>query len=64
MEISQILPEEVEIELKEAAMIFMETEVIDLDLTNIRELCEHVLSLSEYIAQTYDYLKNRMNTTP
>ncbi|XP_054785914.1 probable nucleolar protein 5-1 [Prosopis cineraria] len=32
-----------------------------LDLINIRELCDQVLSLSEYRAQLYDYLKSRMN---
>ena len=58
----QILPEEVETELKEAAMISMGTEVSDLDLINIKELCDQVLSLSEYRAQLFDYLKSRMNT--
>ena len=58
----QILPEEVETELKEAAMISMGTEVSDLDLINIKELCDQVLSLAEYRAQLYDYLKSRMNT--
>jgi nucleolar protein 58 len=52
----------VEAELKEAAVISMGTEVNDLDLSNIRELCDQVLSLSEYRAQLYDYLKSRMNT--
>ncbi|GMH10462.1 hypothetical protein Nepgr_012303 [Nepenthes gracilis] len=56
------LPEEVEIELKEAAMISMGTEVSDLDLVNIKELCDQVLSLAEYRAQLYDYLKSRMQT--
>uniref|UniRef100_A0A3Q7HHS3 Nop domain-containing protein n=1 Tax=Solanum lycopersicum TaxID=4081 RepID=A0A3Q7HHS3_SOLLC len=58
----QILPEEVEAELKEAAMISMGTEVSDLDLENIKDLCSQVLSFSEYRAQLYDYLKSRMNT--
>jgi nucleolar protein 58 len=62
LKILQIVQEEVEAELKEAAMISMGTEVSDLDLANIRELCDQVLSLSEYRAQLYDYLKNRMNT--
>ena len=43
-------------------MISMGTEVSDLDLINIKELCDQVLSLSEYRAQLYDYLKSRMNT--
>ncbi|KAL9691496.1 hypothetical protein QQ045_011920 [Rhodiola kirilowii] len=62
LDFSEILPEEVEADLKEAAMISMGTEVSDLDLMNIKDLCNQVLSLSEYRAQLYDYLKNRMNT--
>lgn len=58
----QILSEETEAELKEAAVISMGTEVSDLDLANIRELCDQVLALSEYRAQLYDYLRSRMNT--
>ncbi|KAH7543184.1 hypothetical protein FEM48_Zijuj02G0156400 [Ziziphus jujuba var. spinosa] len=62
LDFSEILPEEVETELKEAAMISMGTEVSDIDLINIKELCDQVLSLSEYRAQLYEYLKSRMNT--
>ncbi|XP_042478798.1 probable nucleolar protein 5-2 [Macadamia integrifolia] len=62
LDFSEILPEEVETQLKEAAMISMGTEVSELDLMNIRELCDQVLALSEYRAQLYDYLKSRMNT--
>ncbi|KAF3454374.1 hypothetical protein FNV43_RR04821 [Rhamnella rubrinervis] len=59
LDFTEILPEEIETELKEAAMISMGIEVSDLDLTNIKELCDQVLSLQEYRAQLYDYLKNR-----
>ncbi|KAK9084127.1 hypothetical protein Scep_030598 [Stephania cephalantha] len=62
LDFSEILPEEVETELKEAAVVSMGTEVSDLDLLNIKELCDQVLALSEYRAQLYDYLKSRMNT--
>ncbi|KAM7279802.1 hypothetical protein ACFE04_006936 [Oxalis oulophora] len=62
LDFSEILPEEVEAELKEAAVISMGTEISDMDMDNIRDLCDQVLSLSEYRAQLYDYLKNRMNT--
>ncbi|XP_048138921.1 probable nucleolar protein 5-2 [Rhodamnia argentea] len=62
LDFSGILPEEVETELKAASEISMGTEVSDLDLLNIKELCDQVLSLSEYRAQLYDYLKSRMNT--
>ncbi|XP_019170225.1 PREDICTED: probable nucleolar protein 5-2 [Ipomoea nil] len=62
LDFSEILPEEVEAELKEAAMISMGTEVSDIDLMNIKELCNQVISFSEYRGQLYDYLKSRMNT--
>ncbi|KAI3738629.1 hypothetical protein L2E82_28673 [Cichorium intybus] len=62
LDFSEILSEEIETELKEAAVVSMGTEVSDLDLTNIKDLCDQVLSLSEYRAQLYDYLKSRMNT--
>ncbi|KAL3628209.1 Ribosomal RNA processing protein 1 A [Castilleja foliolosa] len=62
LDFSEVLPEEVETELKEACMISMGTEVSELDLENIKDLCNQVISLSEYRAQLYDYLKSRMNT--
>ncbi|KAG2540760.1 probable nucleolar protein 5-2 [Panicum virgatum] len=63
LDFSEILSDEdVETQLKEAAVISMGTEVNDLDLLNIRELCDQVLALSEYRAQLYEYLKSRMNT--
>ncbi|CAL9125434.1 unnamed protein product [Musa textilis] len=62
LDFSEVLSEETEAELKEAAVISMGTEVSDLDLANIKELCDQVLALSEYRAQLYDYLKSRMNT--
>ncbi|XP_071734912.1 probable nucleolar protein 5-2 [Rutidosis leptorrhynchoides] len=62
LDFSEILSEEIEAELKEAAVVSMGTEVSELDLVNIKDLCDQVLSLSEYRAQLYDYLKTRMNT--
>ncbi|KAE8678964.1 Nucleolar protein 58 [Hibiscus syriacus] len=62
LDFSEILPEEIETELKEAAVISMGTEINDLDLMNIEDLCDQVLNLAEYRAQLYDYLKSRMNT--
>lgn len=62
LDFSEVLSEEAEAELKEAAVISMGTEVSDLDLLNIKELCDQVIALSEYRAQLYDYLKSRMNT--
>jgi len=57
---SSILPEEIEVELKEAAEISMGTEISEEDIENITFLCEQVLEITEYRAQLYDYLKNRM----
>ncbi len=39
---SAILPEEIEAELKEAAEVSMGTEVSDIDIENIRYLCDQV----------------------
>jgi len=61
LDFSEILPEEVESELKEAAVISMGTEVSDHDMVNIKALCTQVISLSEYRAQLFDYLRSRMN---
>jgi nucleolar protein 58 len=57
----QILAEEVESEMKEAAVISMGTEVSDHDMLNIKSLCDQVISLSEYRGQLFDYLRSRMN---
>lgn len=57
-----MLSEEVEAELKEAAVISMGTEINVMDLDSIKDLCDQVLSLSEYRAQLYEYLRIRMNT--
>jgi nucleolar protein 58 len=60
-DLSAILPEELEQEVKELAEISMGTEISDEDIFNIRHLCEQVISLSEYRTQLFEYLKNRMN---
>uniref|UniRef100_A0A0D6QUB2 Nop domain-containing protein n=1 Tax=Araucaria cunninghamii TaxID=56994 RepID=A0A0D6QUB2_ARACU len=61
LDFSEILPEEVEAELKEAAVISMGTEISDHDMLNIKALCDQVISLSEYRGQLFDYLRSRMN---
>lgn len=60
-DLSDILPEEVEAEVKEAAEISMGTEISDDDLMNIQYLAIQVSSISDYRAQLFDYLKNRMS---
>jgi len=55
-----ILPEEIEKELKEAAEISMGTEISQEDILTISNLCREIESLYQYRSQLYDYLKNRM----
>lgn len=38
----------------------MGTEISDQDIENIIHLCDQVISIAEYRAQLFDYLKNRM----
>ncbi|KAJ8253307.1 hypothetical protein GJAV_G00211430 [Gymnothorax javanicus] len=59
-DLSEILPEEVEAEVKLAAEISMGTEVSEQDINNIMHLCDQVIEITEYRSQLYDYLKNRM----
>lgn len=58
---SDILPEEIEAPLKEAAEVSMGTEIAEEDVENIRQLADQVISISEYRASLYEYLRNRMN---
>ncbi|GJP61105.1 hypothetical protein CLOP_g18310 [Closterium sp. NIES-67] len=60
LDFSGILEEEVEAQMKEAAVISMGTEVSEHDMTNIIALCDQVIALSEYRAQLFDYLRSRM----
>lgn len=60
LDFTDVLPEETEAELKQAAQISMGTEISEEDLVNIRALCAQVISLSEYRSTLYEYLKNRM----
>merc|ERR1712038_898967 len=59
-DLSDILPEEVENAVKEAAEISMGTEISEIDLINIKHLCMQVVEIQEYQEQLWSYLKNRM----
>merc|ERR1719295_2040515 len=61
IDLSDILPEEVEEKVKEAAEISMGTEVSEEDIINIKHLCQQVCEIQEYRAQLSEYLKNRMS---
>lgn len=59
-DLSDILPEEVEEKVKEAAEVSMGTEISDDDILNIEHLCDQVIDISNYRTQLYEYLKSRM----
>ncbi|XP_076640330.1 nop5 ribonucleoprotein [Colletes latitarsis] len=59
-DLSDILSEDVEEKVKEAAQISMGTEISEDDILNIQHLCDQVIEISQYRAQLYDYLKARM----
>lgn len=59
-DLSSVVPEDIEAAVKEAAEVSMGTEISDEDIENIRYLCDQIISITEYRAQLFDYLKNRM----
>ncbi|XP_017858380.1 PREDICTED: nucleolar protein 58 [Drosophila arizonae] len=59
-DLSDILPEDVEQQVKEAAEISMGTEISDEDVLNIQCLCDEIISINDYRIHLYDYLKARM----
>ncbi|GLG96101.1 Nucleolar protein 58 [Gryllus bimaculatus] len=59
-DLSDILSEEVEAQVKEAAEISMGTEIAEEDILNIQHLCDQVIEISGYRAQLFDYLRSRM----
>jgi nucleolar protein 58 len=59
-ELSDILPQDLEEKVKEAAEVSMGTEISEEDILNIRQLCDEVLAIHEYRTHLYDYLKTRM----
>merc|ERR1711976_1147602 len=57
---SDILPEEIEQQLKEYAEVSMGTDVGEDDMDNILQLADQVIEITDYRAQLFEYLKNRM----
>lgn len=58
--LTEIVPEEIAQEIKEAAEISMGTEILKEDESHIKSLAVQVFELSEYRANLAEYLKNRM----
>lgn len=59
-DLSDILPEDVEEKVKEAAEISMGTEISEDDIINIQNLCDEILAIDGYRTHLSDYLKTRM----
>nr|XP_023022866.1 nucleolar protein 58 [Leptinotarsa decemlineata] len=59
-DLSDILPEDIEEKVKEAAEISMGTEISEEDIINIQNLCDQVIDIMNYRTQLFDYLKARM----
>ncbi|KAL1517415.1 hypothetical protein ABEB36_001182 [Hypothenemus hampei] len=59
-DLSDLLPEDIEEKVKEAAEISMGTEISEEDILNIISLCDQIIDMTNYRQQLYDYLKNRM----
>lgn len=59
-DLSDILPEEIEVAVKAAAEVSMGTEITEQDLENIQALAEQVVGFTEYRAQLSSYLTSRM----
>lgn len=57
---SDILPEEIEEQVKELAEVSMGTDVNEDDMSNIMQLADQVIEITAYRAQLFEYLKNRM----
>lgn len=60
-DMSDILEEDTETEVKAAAEVSMGTEISEQDIDNMTDLCDQVISISTYRTQLWDYLRNRMN---
>ena len=57
---SEILPEEVEHQVKTAAEVSMGTEITEDDLDNIKALAEQIVEFASYREQLSNYLSSRM----
>uniref|UniRef100_A0A914KMQ8 Nop domain-containing protein n=1 Tax=Meloidogyne incognita TaxID=6306 RepID=A0A914KMQ8_MELIC len=56
-----VLPAELVDQVRSEAEISMGTDITELDLANIGELCDQIIELGQYRAQLHEYLKNRMS---
>ncbi|KAH8870122.1 Nucleolar protein [Schistosoma japonicum] len=60
VDLSDLVPDELASQIREASIVSLGTEVIDEDITMINELCDQVLEASSSRTQLHDYLVKRM----
>ncbi|CAH8567304.1 unnamed protein product [Schistosoma bovis] len=60
VDLSDLVPDEIASQIREASIVSLGTEVIDEDITMINELCDQVLEASASRIQLHDYLVKRM----
>ncbi|GAU95572.1 hypothetical protein RvY_07170 [Ramazzottius varieornatus] len=60
MDLSDILPADLEQKVKDVAQISMGTEISDEDIVHISSLCDQIIDMQDYRSQLYEYLRNRM----
>ncbi|XP_050455845.1 nucleolar protein 58 [Cataglyphis hispanica] len=60
-DLSDILPEEIEKEVKKAAETSMGSEISEYDAEHMQYLCKEIIELHQYRASLSDYLTARMN---
>lgn len=60
LDLSDTLPEDLAISVKEAIKVSMGTEISEEDIHSVTSLAEEVISLTEYRSKLFEYLKNRM----
>lgn len=59
-DLSEVLPEDIEAQLKETAEVSMGTEITEFDLENIQCLADQVIEFTEYREKLFNYLNARM----
>ncbi|CAH8542001.1 unnamed protein product [Schistosoma mattheei] len=60
VDLSDLVPDELASQIREASIVSLGTEVIDEDINMINELCDQVLEASASRIQLHDYLIKRM----
>lgn len=60
MDLSDIVPEEIEEKIRAAAEISMGSEMLEYDMVNINNLCEQIVLSAKHRDQLNKYLENRM----